>query len=392
MMLLKYGRIAYLWKRIKRLGVPLTLGIFTVSPAYMWIMTDLELIPSHPPAQESSASPQAPSPSPSLSNQDLVKGRLAPIDPAEVTQTYIFQLFPKLPPIMNLFSLHYLWFLWYLLLISIAIPALIQYAGRFPIVIHWAGSASISDNGENPKSDSAGTLVWSLALGSLPFWLMQKGWSLGTPIALFLPFPLFALHIEPAILGFYTLYFLFGWWLHRHIRLLGKLESTWKPIMFKGLSAFILSRFFLFFPVSSDSPGQILSEPVLRFLCLACTSVACAHISLGLIGLFHRYFNKANARWRYLADAALWLYLSHMPLVFLFQFWMRNLNLPWFVHLALVTSSVAASLLLVYQYLIHRKWIGRNLLGQTIPPSQPRISSAPTHEGLTFPTQTQTTA
>jgi len=49
-------------------------------------------------------------------------------------------------------------------------------------------------------------------------------------------------------------------------------------------------------------------------------------MSLGLIGLFHRYFSRPSIRIRWLADASYWMYLAHLPLVILFQSLLRHLD------------------------------------------------------------------
>ncbi len=83
----------------------------------------------------------------------------------------------------------------------------------------------------------------------------------------------------------------------------------------------------------------------------------------GCMGLFRALLPAENKHIRYLSDSAYWLYLAHMPCVFIAQALVANWPLPAFVKLLLISVSVIGFLLLTYQYMVRYTWIGRMLNG-----------------------------
>ncbi len=84
---------------------------------------------------------------------------------------------------------------------------------------------------------------------------------------------------------------------------------------------------------------------------------------VGCMGLFRALLPAENKCIRYLSDSAYWLYLAHMPLVFVAQALVANWPLPAFVKLLLVCVGVIGFLLFTYQCLVRYTWIGRLLNG-----------------------------
>ena len=86
-------------------------------------------------------------------------------------------------------------------------------------------------------------------------------------------------------------------------------------------------------------------------------------MSLALIGLFHRCFPAARARLAWLADAAYWMYLAHVPLVLAGQLAIREWPMPGLVKFALLLVAVTAALLVSYAWCVRPTIIGRILNG-----------------------------
>lgn len=84
---------------------------------------------------------------------------------------------------------------------------------------------------------------------------------------------------------------------------------------------------------------------------------------VGCMGLFRALVPAENKCVRYLSDSAYWLYLAHMPFVFIAQALVANWPLPAFVKLLLVCVGVIGFLLFTYQHLVRYTWIGRLLNG-----------------------------
>jgi peptidoglycan/LPS O-acetylase OafA/YrhL len=81
------------------------------------------------------------------------------------------------------------------------------------------------------------------------------------------------------------------------------------------------------------------------------------------IGLFRRLLTRENKILRYILDSSYWLYLIHLPLVILAQWWVRNLQYPAFLKFTAITIVISTFLLLAYEYGVRYTVIGRLLNG-----------------------------
>lgn len=90
-------------------------------------------------------------------------------------------------------------------------------------------------------------------------------------------------------------------------------------------------------------------------------------VSFGMMGLFHCFFRSQSSWVRYLSDSAYWLYLIHIPILMLFQFWVRNWQLLSFVKFVLVCSVTTTLLLISYHLFVRNTWIGVLLSGRRYP-------------------------
>ena len=86
-------------------------------------------------------------------------------------------------------------------------------------------------------------------------------------------------------------------------------------------------------------------------------------MTLGMIGVFHRFLNWQNQTIRYCADSAYWLYLAHLPLVVWTQGLVRDWPMPALVKFSLVTAGCMVLLVASYQLLVRHTWLGKLLNG-----------------------------
>jgi hypothetical protein len=86
-------------------------------------------------------------------------------------------------------------------------------------------------------------------------------------------------------------------------------------------------------------------------------------MSLGLIGVFHRFFPRPSGRITWLADASYWMYLAHVPLVLTTQLAVREWPLPGDVKFFMILAAVIALLLASYRWCVRHTMIGRILNG-----------------------------
>ena len=97
----------------------------------------------------------------------------------------------------------------------------------------------------------------------------------------------------------------------------------------------------------------------------------------GCIGAAVRFLDRPSPRWRYLADASYWMYLVHLPLVWLLQAWMLQWPLHWTVKFPLILAITLALLLASYHWMVRSTFVGVFLNGRRYPRDKAPLISAP---------------
>ena len=87
-------------------------------------------------------------------------------------------------------------------------------------------------------------------------------------------------------------------------------------------------------------------------------------MSFGLIGLCRKIFSTEKAWVRYISDASYWMYIAHLPLVFLAQKYVAEWNALPIGKLAVICIGLAIILLASYQLLVRHTPIGWLLNGR----------------------------
>ncbi len=101
----------------------------------------------------------------------------------------------------------------------------------------------------------------------------------------------------------------------------------------------------------------------------ALTSLFCWLMIFGLIGFMRRLFNQKNHTISYLSDASYFLYIAHMPILFIFGNYFTNIDLANNLKMLLNLSLTTALLLIIYNYGVRYRALGRWLNGPRIPKS-----------------------
>lgn len=234
---------------------------------------------------------------------------------------------PRLPP-----STGHLWFLYYLLLFTI---------------LHW--------------------VVRTLELARPGAWLLGK-----SPALLLLVLPLLLIpalasvsapHPAPEgllpqfwALVFYGSFFALGVLLHGQPDWLDRA----RPFMPWMLVASALLYAAFLWRLDLEPPGA--SQPTASWL--MAVMEACISVWLTIVGLQlgQRLLNRPSPVLRYLSQSAYWTYLLHLPLLFLLQYLLMDLELAWWLKFALASGVTLAACLLSYQVLVRhtplRRFVG----------------------------------
>jgi glucan biosynthesis protein C len=101
------------------------------------------------------------------------------------------------------------------------------------------------------------------------------------------------------------------------------------------------------------------------------------------LGAAVRFLGQPSPRTRYLSDASYWMYLVHLPIIWLLQAWILRWPLHWSVKFSLILAVSMVLLLASYHWLVRGTFVGVFLNGRRYPRSAksalptPRPSTSP---------------
>lgn len=312
------GLRGFLANRAKRIALPLVLGWLVVFPvivaAVIWGAIKLGI--------------QAPSPPPEPPGDG-----------------------PLLP-----FPLAHLWFL-YVLLWLYGLAAVVHVA-----LERWLDAGGRLRRGLDLLVRGLLMQVWSpwvlaaplaAVLCIMPVWIAWFG--IPTPDQSLIP-------NLPASLAFSTAFGL-GWLIQRQTVLLKVWEAQWAWHLGAalGLTAVCLWLGGLQ-PLYAPLPpgGTTVSYAI-------CYTAGLWHWTCAVLGIALRFFADGSPVRRYVADASYWIYLMHLPLVFLLQVAVMDLPWHWTVKFPLVLAVTLSLLFASYHWLVRSTWIGQLLNGRRYP-------------------------
>lgn len=257
---------------------------------------------------------------------------------------------PRMPP------WGHLWFL-YLLLVLYALwmgmRGLLLLADRRGVVIAGGDRlfGALMASGLAP-------LIFAIPAAALlvsaPWWLMWQG--IPAPIMGFIP-------NLPSVVA-YGGAFAFGWFLHRQPACLEILKRRWPGYL---AAAVALSAVALWL-VGARPQLKMHAMPEPERVAYAATYLVAGWCWIfAITGAAQRYLAHPSARWRYLADASFFIYIVHLPVVYLLQAWMMRWPLHWSVKYPLVVSLALAIVLALYHYGVRSTFVGQFLSGRKYP-------------------------
>ncbi|MEW4488207.1 acyltransferase family protein [Thalassoglobus sp. JC818] len=268
-----------------------------------------------------------------------------------------FQLGQFLQTLMGMHLFHHLWFLWFLCWLVVAFAVYAMLADR----IGWKGI-------HGPWILSPLRYLWLIPITMIPQWEM------GRAFPTFGPDTSTGLIPYPHVLLYYGVFFAFGALYFDSDDETGRVGKYWWISI--PVAIFMVFPVGLVFAFGSSEFSPQLGETATRLISASLQVTYAWLLTFGLMGVFRRFVNAENPTIRYLSDSSYWLYLAHLPLIFVAQILVRDWSAPALVKFILINVVVTAILLLSYDKLVRYSWLGRLLNGPRTRPV--RVAAGPT--------------
>lgn len=238
------------------------------------------------------------------------------------------------PPSAPLGTAH-LWFLYYLLF--------------FYVLVWIASSFELGKIGQLVRGMSP---AWQLAL--FPLAMVPALASVSAPY----PAPESLLPQFWAF-GFYGPFFAFGYLLFGHEALIERFRRFAPWLLVASLTLYGAFWYLMkhHAPTASDPSATMLIAAVEACIAFWMTCV-CLVAGRWLL-------NRSNRFLRYLSDASYWVYIVHLPVLFVIQYRLMDVSLPWGLKFAISVAATFALCLLSYHGLVRRTVVGRLLGSRT---------------------------
>lgn len=159
----------------------------------------------------------------------------------------------------------------------------------------------------------------------------------------------------------FTMAFGFGWFLHRQVHLLQLLERRWAAHLTISIAITVAC-----IVIAGPSPAFISRAPSYVVPYAALYALGSWTWTFAIIGIALRFFSIESARMRYVSDASYWIYIMHVPLVFLLQAALITLPWHWSVKFMLILAAALPVLFASYHVMVRRTVIGKVLNGRRI--------------------------
>lgn len=171
--------------------------------------------------------------------------------------------------------------------------------------------------------------------------------------------------IFPALwaLWFYGLFFACGYVVFRHADALARYSADRRVLL--GLGAISYLVFYQLLP--ADLRAQ-QPQGWTQLLIIVCEASGALCWTLAALLYAKRYLNRSNRVLRYLSGVSYWVYLVHIPLLFLVQFGMTDLLWPAGVKFLVAVLVTLSGCLLSFHLLVKP-----TLLGKIVAPAAARV-------------------
>jgi glucan biosynthesis protein C len=236
---------------------------------------------------------------------------------------------PRQPPTTS-----HLWFLYYLMLLYVFV---------------W----SASNLNLRKLADGVRKLHPALQLGLLPLLLSPSLASVTAPFPApesFLP--------QFWAFGFFGLYFAFGYILFNHEQMIDR-QKTFALWLLLGSALLYLLLLYLLKQQGAQAPGGAMS-----WLMAAVEAYIGVWMTSFCLIAAKTLLNGSNKLLRYVADSSYWVYIVHLPILFVIQYWLMDCEFGLVTKYSISVLLTLGLGLFSYQLLVRRTPIGNLLSGR----------------------------
>lgn len=212
---------------------------------------------------------------------------------------------------------------------------------------------------------------WALAVSRYPKTFIALCPLLLVPALLFQHVPLAAPEqFMPQLwsFGFFGVFFVLGWKIFQQPKLIESLQPYMLPMLGVGTVCYVGFYALLPAPISmQDAMVSLGSGPKLDLnhtLAVVLEAYIAVHISLATLIIGKQFFDKQNKTIRLISDASYWIYIIHLPVLWVIQFKLLDTDLPMFAEFLISTLGTIAIGFISYVLLVRWTPIGWLLNGR----------------------------
>lgn len=176
--------------------------------------------------------------------------------------------------------------------------------------------------------------------------------------------------LSPALwaFGFHGVFFVLGWGIYNQPRVLDAIQPFMWPLLIIGLAYYII--YYSFMPSSftiMDAMYNLTNSPDLD-LNQTIKASAEAYLSmytvLAVLLIGKRFFDRQSKVAQFVSRSSYWVYIIHLPLVWILQFLLLDTDLPMLVEFAISAFGTIAIGMLTYVLFVSWSPIGWLLNGR----------------------------
>lgn len=166
--------------------------------------------------------------------------------------------------------------------------------------------------------------------------------------------------IRLRVVGYYGLFFVAGWWLHRRRLWLGELSRFLKMSFGVAVVTLLVHWSLLSAALKPEHPHYT----GLKVVSLSCAALYAWLMTFAVTGWFLRFAGQHRPWVRYLADASYWCYLLHLVPVMWLQIVLGQWRVNGWLKFALMNVVTMVFLLVSYHWCVRFTFIGTVLNGR----------------------------